>query len=190
MPRRRKRRIPALLIVVPLCLVALLIVAATRVEREPISSREILAKEEWEREELVAALARATATPRHRGTRREVLAHLREQLERFPEPERQAIVRDSVRQSVAETHRQWQAMPTAAREKLLETLIEQTRKNRKTLADLPASRRQAIKERLDSAVGREWRQTMQQEALSRFSSEDRQRLAPLVKEWIQTLESL
>lgn len=52
---------------------------------EPLTSEEILAKSEWSEKELTDTLARAFAPQSNRGSRKEVLAHLRRQLRKYPE---------------------------------------------------------------------------------------------------------
>ena len=78
---------------------------------EPLTSEEILAKSEWSEKELTDTLARAFAPQSNRGSRREVLAHLRRQLRKYPEEKQREIRIRALTGAVGETLRQIRARP-------------------------------------------------------------------------------
>ncbi|MHC4884974.1 MAG: hypothetical protein ACYTGH_07810, partial [Planctomycetota bacterium] len=119
--RRKRSRFKVLPLVVGGVLVAGFALIPATVEREPLSSREILEKQEWEEEELVEAISRQGLQPKRRGTRQEVMQHLRTQVRKLPEERRREVMKKSVLRSVKELKQQWSSLEPKMRESLVKT---------------------------------------------------------------------
>ena len=153
---------------------------------EPLTSEEILAKEEWSERELVDTLARAFAPQSNRGSRREVLDHLRRQLRKYPEEEQKSIRIRALTGAMSETLRQIRAMPEEEREKMFVAIRKQAEKwHREAMSGKG-------REMLNTIRTSEEGQAFNAEAVriihSELTPEERRRFAPITEIWIKTLE--
>jgi flagellar biosynthesis GTPase FlhF len=167
----------------------LLLVSRT-VEEEPVTTQEILEKEEWSREELVDSLSRLTVQRKERGIPREVFRHMRRQVEKYPEPERKQILASVVERSVRLARDQWRAMPPEVRDKVLHRMVAEARKNRQTVMEMSEQQKEKVRERLKTGPGKAWVEHMRSRAVRELSPEERRSFAPVLREWIRTVEEL
>lgn len=186
----RRKRIPWIPIAVAAIILAALLAIPLSCEPEALNTDQILAKEEWEREELVDTLTHIQVQRKGSGIQREVYQHLRKQMERYSEKERRAIMEESLSAAMNESLRQWRAMEPKMREKLVDSLLAQARKNRKNLEEMSPAQKEKMSQRLQSPETQEALKKMRQRMLSKLTTSERQMLSPLVREWVDTLESL
>ena len=188
MKRHRRLRFKPILVALGLAVAA---VSTTYIWKpEPLTRDQILQKDDWTPDELVDTMSRVTGQYRKRESRREIFRHLRKQLRKLPEKKRREVMQQSLDRSVAIAYQQWQTMPDEAKEKMVAAMEKEAKKNRETVEGLSKDRKEEIRERLESPEGKEWMNRMRQHAVSRMTPEDRRILAPVVREWIKTLESL
>ena len=165
---------------------AVLIWLLLHVTPEPLTSEEILSKEEWSERELIDTLARAFAPQSNRGSRREVLDHLRRQLRKYPEEQQKMIRIRALTGAMGETLRQIRAMPDDERDKMYAAIRTQAEKwHREAMSGKG-------REMLDTIRASEEGQALNAEAAriihSELTPEERRKFAPITEIWIRTLE--
>lgn len=153
---------------------------------EPLTSEEILAKSEWSEKELTDTLARAFAPQSNRGSRREVLAHLRRQLRKYPEEKQREIRIRALTGAVGETLRQIRAMPEDEQDKMFDAIQKQAEKWHKEAQS--AEGRQMLTQIRESEEGRAFNNEVTRMIHSEFTPEERRKFAPITNIWIQTLK--
>lgn len=186
--RRSVERWKTLLIPVAIGLpvIAVLVWLLLHVTPEPLTAEEILAKEEWSREELIDTLARAFAPQSNRGSRREVLDHLRRQLRKYPEDEQKAIRIRALTGAMGETLRQIRAMPDDERDKMFAAIREQAEKWHREA--MTGKGREMLNTIRNSAEGQAFNVEATRIIHSELTPEERRKFAPITEIWIKTLE--
>ena len=181
--RWRTLLIPALIGLPVIVVLAWLLLHVTP---EPLTSEEILAKEEWSERELTDTLARAFAPQSNRGSRREVLDHLRRQLGHFPEEQQKRIRIRALTGAMGETLRQIRAMPDEEREKMYVAIREQAEKwHREAMS---GKGREMLEKIRTSEEGRALNAEAVRISHSELTPEERRKFAPITEIWIRTLE--
>ena len=165
---------------------AVLIWLLLHVTPEPLTSEEILSKEEWSERELIDTLARAFAPQSNRGSHREVLDHLRRPLRKYPEEQQKMIRIRALTGAMGETLRQIRAMPDDERDKMYAAIRTQAEKwHREAMSGKG-------REMLDTIRASEEGQALNAEAAriihSELTPEERRKFAPITEIWIRTLE--
>ena len=186
--KRRSARWRTLLIPMLVGLPVIMVLAwlLLRLTPEPLTSEEILEKEEWSERELTDTLARAFAPQSNRGSRREVLNHLRRQLRKYPEERQKTIRIHALTGAMGETLRQLRAMPDDAQEKMYAAIRKQAEKWHQEAMSGKG------REMLDKIRSSEEGQALNAEAAriihSELTPEERRKFAPITEIWIRTLE--
>lgn len=170
--------------------VAILVAGLWLWPREPLTPKEVLEKEEWTAEELTDTIARVANRRGEMQERRKVFEHLRTHLRKLPEEKRKQVVEEGTRRAVDNAYKQWREMPEKAKDEAVKKMKEMAEKRQKTVAALSKKEKEQIRERLESPEGQARMHTMRQKMMNRMTPEDRQRLAPVVRIWIQTFENL
>ncbi|MBS1369203.1 MAG: hypothetical protein HPZ91_04510 [Lentisphaeria bacterium] len=172
--------------VIGIPVIAVLVWMLVGLSPEPLTSEEILAKENWSEEELTDTLARAFAPQSNRGARREVLSHLRRQLRKYPEDKQKEIRIKALTGAMGETLRQIRAMPEEERDKMYAAIQKQAEKWHRE-----AQSRQG-KEMLEKIRTSEEGQALNTEVSriihSEFTPDERRKFAPITDVWIKTLK--
>jgi len=153
---------------------------------EPLTSDEILAKNDWSEKELIDTLARAFAPQSNRGSRREVLAHLRKQLGKYPEDKQQEIRIKALTGAVGETLRQIRAMPEEEQDKMLDAIQKQA--ERWHAEAQKGEGRDMLNRIRGSEEGKAFNAEVSRTIHSDFTPEERRKFAPITNIWIQTLK--
>jgi|GEM_PF-1142187 len=153
---------------------------------EPLTSEEILAKNKWSEKELTETLARAFAPQSNRGSRREVLRHLRQALRRFPEDKRQEIRIRALTGAVGETLRQIRAMPADEQDKMFEAIRKQAEKWHNEARS--GKGHEMLNRIRDTEEGKALNSEIARTIQSEFTPTERRRFAPITAIWIQTLK--
>lgn len=177
------------LLVLLLTAVTVLVVRA-RVVREPLTSKEILAKQSWTEEELTRALGRVFAPQSNRQDRAEVLQHLRGQLHRYSAAEQGQIRMRAMVFSASESLRQFRTMPSVDRQVFLEALQTRAERSYAQVRRLPVQDRAVIRQRLESEGGQQLTGEINRILHREFSDVERREFAPITKIWVQTLQEV
>ena len=185
--KRGAERWKALLVpvLIGLPVIVVLTLLLLRLTPEPLTSEEILAKEEWSERELTDTLARAFAPQSNRGSRREVLNHLRRQLRKYPE-ERQNVIRIRVLTgALGETLRQLRAMPDDERDKMYGEIRKQAEKWYQEAKS--GQGRELLDKIRSSEEGQALNMELARIIHSELTPEERRKFAPITEIWIRTL---
>ncbi len=153
---------------------------------EPLTSKEILAKTDWKKTELVETLSRAFAPQSNRGSRRQVLRHLRRQLHKYPESEQVKIRIRALTGAVGETLRQIRAMPENEQDKMFEAIRKRAEKWHREAQS--GKRREELDKVRNSAEGKALNAEIARTIHSEFTPDERRKFAPITNIWIQTLK--
>ncbi|WP_302453711.1 hypothetical protein [Victivallis vadensis] len=185
--RFRKLRLPLL---AGLTLLAILGAVALLVRREPLTADQILAKRQWTAEELSDSLGRAFAPQTNRDKRREVLRHLREQLQKYPAQEQARIRAEAMRRAMNEYIRQLRTLPPEERRKMIDGINRGARKSFEAVSHLSDEQKKRIKSQMDSPEGEAVREEANRIMSSVLTADERRDLAPAMRYWINTVREL
>lgn len=177
------------LLVLLLAVVAVVAIRAGAV-REPLTSKDILAKRSWSEAELTRALGRVFAPQSNRQDRAEVLQHLRGELHRYSVAEQEQIRMRAMAFSASESLRQFRTMPAPDRQVFLEALQVRAERSFAQVRQLPAQDRAAIRKRLESEGGQELSREINRILHREFTDVERREFAPITKIWVQTLQEV
>ena len=156
-------------------------------EVESLTSEQILNKQDWREEDIVAAAAQRL----HAQSRRsepEVFRHLQMQIEKLP-PERRAAVREQIMKTAVEHGlRDYRLLPEEKRQEVVKRLAEQAQRRKQEIAkgqpvSLPGGG-------VDDQAARQQAGRAVSHIMDRLSADERRDLAPLIKEWVQIAERL
>ncbi len=172
------------LIGIPVLIVLVWLLAGLK--PEPLTSDEILAKNQWSENELVETLSRAFAPQSNRGSRRQVLAHLRKQLQKYPEDKQQEIRIKAMTGAVSETLRQIRAMPDDEQDKMFDAVEKQAEKWHKESQS--GEGRQMLDRIRNSEEGKAFNAEVSRTIHSELTPDERRKFAPITNIWIQTLK--
>ncbi len=182
---RWKMLLLPMLIGLPVLLALIWFLTTLRVE--PLTSEEILAKSDWSEKELTDTLARAFAPQSNRGSRREVLSHLRKQLQRYPESKQKEIRIRALTGAVGETLRQIRAMPEDEQDKMLDAIQKQAERWHNEAKKNNGDAREMLTQMRDSEEGKALNAEISRTIHGDFSPEERRKFAPITEIWINTL---
>lgn len=185
--RFRKLRVPLL---AGLTVLVILGAAALLVRREPLTADQILAKQKWTKEELVDSLGRAFAPQTNRDKRREVLRHLREQLQRYPSGEQSRIRAEAMRFAMNEYIRQLRTLPPDERKKMIDGINRGARKSFEAAGHLTEEQKKRIRNQMNSPEGEAVRAEANRIMSSVLTADERRDLAPAMGYWINTVREL
>lgn len=168
-----------------LCLVIVLCTA----EPEPLSPGDILAKKEWDRDELTRALARSMAPAMTTQDRKKVMKHLSAQLKKLPRGEREGIRRAAVVATVTISLDQLRKMPSEERQSIIKTMERRARYTYLAVQQDPKKRR-AFEKQLQSAEMEAFAKEVNRVIVSELTPAERVQFAPVSKMWIRTIKSV
>jgi len=168
-------------------ILAILLWGLVGLRPEPLTSDEILAKNNWSEQELVDTLARAFAPQSNRGSRRQVLRHLRRQLHRFPEDEQEKIRIRALTGAVGETLRQIRAMPKDEQDKMFNAIRKQAEKWQQE-ARTGGKEHEMLDTVRNSTEGKALNAEIARTVHREFTPDERRNFAPITRIWIQTLK--
>ncbi len=167
-------------------LLAVLIWLLIGVKPEPLTSDEILAKKQWSEKELIETLSRAFAPQSNRDCRKQVLEHLRRQLQQYPEDKQQQIRIKALTGAVGETLRQIRAMPAKEQDNMFDAIEKQAERWR--TESRSAEERQMIEGIRNSEEGKAFNAEVSRTIHSELTPDERRKFAPITDIWVQTLK--
>ncbi len=173
-----------ILIGLPILVALLWLLQGTR--PEPLTSDEILQKEQWTESELTETLARAFTPQSNRNSREQVLNHLRRQLKQYPEEKQREIRIKALTGAVGESLRQIRAMPSVEQEKMFDAIARQAEKWQKEAQH--GERRELLRQMRETEEGKALNTEIARIIHSEFTPEERRKFAPITMIWIQTLQ--
>ena len=173
-----------------LLLLAAVVVIRIGNHTEPLSPKEILAKKQWTQEELAFALARNFKHQAGREGRNEVLEHLKNQLNAFSPDDQEKIKFMAITQTIDDSIRQYRALKSDEKSKLVEALLQRAEKNNEKIARLNSAQRQEIRNRFTSKAGQSTSRAVQNAMINKLTPEERHDFAPIEKMWLSTIEKL
>jgi hypothetical protein len=185
---RRKRR-PGLLLplLIGVPVLFLLFVFFLRMDPEPLSPDEILAKKQWNDQELTQALARSmslTMTGQHK---RKIQRHLSKELKKRPQDVRERIRCQAVAETVTTSLKQLRQMPTEDRDKMIQSMQKKAEKNYATLVSSSAERKK-LAEQMKTQEMKAFTDAVNKVVFSEFTPTERVQFAPITKIWIKTMK--
>ena len=180
-PGAKRRRAIYLPLLLALPVLGGLLWFCSRIETEPMTSDEMLAKEHWTAEQLAAAMTRVFSPHSNRDRREEVIEHLRRQLAQYSPEEQRRIRVQALKGSLQNQLSQFRALPPERRQ---ETIAKLERDAEHSLQD--AYQKNA--ELLNSPEG----QAVQEEAtrimLAELSPAERRDLSKVIQTWVRLLQ--
>jgi hypothetical protein len=157
---------------------------------EALTAEQILAKKEWNREDLTRSLSAAFSPQANRRNRHKVLSHLREQLKQFPENEQTEIRVAALRHAINNSVEQMRLLPEEDRKKMFDSIHKRAQNSYSTVRKMSAKEKSEVRERLKTAEGKAVVDEINHVLISKLTSEERRQFAPVSKLWVQTLRSL
>lgn len=186
-PRMRNALIPCA-VIVPI--IAGLLIFSFRSEMEPLTPQEMLAKQKWTRSELVDGLARCLSPQAHRGQRRQVMAHLKKNMEQFPPEERKRIRVDAMCRAMNASLDQLRVVKPETRKKMIEVIQKRAENDYKRVEKMSRADKERLQQRINSEEGQAAIAEMNRIMTSRLSADERRDFGPITKIWLKTLDKL
>ncbi len=168
-------------------------------KREPLTHNQILAKDDWTKDELSDTLARMALQRHSRDSARapkEVYEHLRKQIEKLPKQEQDKLVKNTINITIDKGLAVFRTMERERRKELLERMKKEAVDNRMVAEEIarnPQDLTEEDKKQIEQmkAQSRELVSSSLGEAMvNKMTPEERKEMAPIVKEWVGILEAL
>ena len=185
--QRRKRPGIWLPLLIGIPVLVLLACVFMRMEPEPLSPEEILAKKQWNDQELTQALARSMSLTMTSHHKKKVQRHLGSQLKkRSPEVQEQ-IRCQAVAETVTTSLKQLRQMPEDDRKKMIDSMHKKAEKNFALLVS-SAKERQKVAEQMKTKEMQSFTNAVNKVVFSEFTPAERVQFAPITKIWIKTMK--
>lgn len=185
--KRGKKLLLPLLTGVPVILILGIIVC--HLKPEALSPDEILAKQNWNDQELQTALARSMSPSMTGQRKREIRRHLNKQLKKRPKEEQEKIRKGAIVQAVRGSLQQLRTMPEEERIKTLNAMQKRAEKNYRDLVSHPREREKA-EAMLQTPEMQAFTGEVNKIIFSGLSPAERVQFAPLTKLWIKTMKTM
>ena len=185
---RRKKR-PGLLLplLIGVPVLVLLFVFFLRMEPEPLSPDEILAKKQWNDQELTQALARSMSLTMTGQNKKQIQRHLSKELKKRPLDVRERIRCQAVAETVTTSLKQLRQMPAEDRNKMIQSMQKKAEKNYATLVSSSAERKK-LAEQMKTQEMKAFTDAVNKVVFSEFTPTERVQFAPITKIWIKTMK--
>ncbi len=157
---------------------------------EPLSPQEILAKQDWNQDELAFALARNFKHQAGREGRREVLEHLQQQMQKFSAEDQDNIKIKAITQAIDDSIQQYRALKPEEKSKLVEALQRRAEKNCENVNKMNSQQRRQMRDGMNSKVAQAAARAMQNAMVNKLSPDERRDFVPIEKLWLNTIERL
>ena len=185
---RRKKR-PGLLLplLIGIPVLVLLFVFFLRMEPEPLSPDEILAKKHWNDQELTQALARSMSLTMTGQNKKQIQRHLSKELKKRPLDVRERIRCQAVAETVTTSLKQLRQMPAEDRNKMIQSMQKKAEKNYATLVSSSAERKK-LAAQMKTQEMKAFTDAVNKVVFSEFTPTERVQFAPITKIWIKTMK--
>ncbi len=175
-------------IVLAVCGLMIFISSYSSNRKEPLTAGQILSKKDWTKDELADTITRMALKMSVDGGKgqKEVYAHLQKNLEKLPEKEREEVVVSSIRGSIVKGLELMRTMEPEKRKNIMEEARKEAEKNRKAAEGLSKDDKSRAKQEIKDVYMKAVDDTL----VNKATPEERREMAPIVREWVATLESL
>ena len=187
MPRRKKRKGILIPLLIGIPVLVILAIFFFNLKPEALSPDEILAKKEWNDQELTTALARSMSLTTTGQQRKEIQRHLSRQLKKRPPGVREEIRCRAIAGTVTTSLKQLRRMPAEDRSKMIAALQKKAEKNFTTLVS-SSKERQKLAEQLKTKEMQSFTNAVNKAIFSEFTPAERVQFAPITKIWIKTMK--
>ena len=188
-PRRRPWKLFVIPAAIGVPVILLLVLVLCSAKPEALSPGDILAKKEWNRQELTQALARSMAPAMTGQDRKKVMSHLSAQLKKLSREEREAIRRDAVVATVTVSLDQLRKMPVEERTSILKTMEKRAQRTYTAIQD-DSKKRKEFEKQLKSSEMEAFSKEVNRVIFSELTPAERLQFAPVTKLWIKTMKSV
>ncbi len=185
---RMKKILIPLGILVPIILI--LVVISFFVEREPMTPKEILDKNEWSEKELTRTLSRTMQLQTDREFRQNVTKHLNNQLHKLP-PERQSEIRvAAVSDAMNKSLQQLRTLRPAERENLMQRMHNQVDRHYDRVKNMSSEQRKKMREESESAESKAIVNEANRIVIIQMTPEERRDFNPIIEKWLKTMREI
>lgn len=186
-PRMKAVLIPGVPLLV---LLAVLLVVCMHTEREPLTAKEILDKNKWDKKELVDALAMTFRPQTNRGNKKQVLVHLNKYLKNYPKKEREEIRLEALGKAIDDSVRQMRAVDHETRDKMIAEMDKRAQQNLEKIQAMSSQERERLRQKLNSDEAKKAAGNWNRVLTTKLTPDERKVLAPISKKWLKTLDLL
>lgn len=186
----KNRRFKPLPIIIGAIIIIILCLIISGTKREAISSKEIIEKENWTKDEIVDTMAMLSVQRKRNSIRIDVLSHMRKQIRKLPEESRREVLKKTVLKSIDKIQEQWSSLDDEKRKGLIKAIHWEAKRNHSKVKYLSDQKRKELKKVMSERSTKEWINEVNQKMANSLSPEARKELSPIIKEWVATLENL
>ena len=187
MTRRKKGRGIAIPLLIGIPVLVTLAIFFFNLKPEALSPDEILAKKEWNDQELTTALARSMSLTTTGQQRKQIQRHLSSQLKKRSPEVREEIRGRAIAGTVTTSLKQLRQMPAEDRNKMIAAMPKKAEKNFNTLVS-SSKERQKLAEQLKTKEMQSFTNAVNKAIFSEFTPAERVQFAPITKIWIKTMK--
>ncbi len=185
---RLKKLLIPLAVLVPLLII--LGVVCLMTQREPLTSKEILAKKEWKESELKDAISRTMQIQTDRDSRKEITKHLNAQLKKLP-PEKQSEIRvAAISDAMSKSLDQLRELPENERARIIKRMDEQATRNLDRVGKMSSKERKEFRERHASSEAKGVATEANRIVITKMTPEERRDFNPIIEKWLHTLREM
>ena len=187
MTRRKKGRGIAIPLLIGIPVLVTLAIFFFNLKPEALSPDEILAKKEWNDQELTTALARSMSLTTTGQQRKQIQRHLSSQLKKRSPEVREEIRCRAIAGTVTTSLKQLRQMPAEDRNKMIAAMQKKAEKNFNTLVS-SSKERQKLAEQLKTKEMQSFTNAVNKAIFSEFTPAERVQFAPITKIWMKTMK--
>lgn len=175
-------------IALPICAALLVFSSYVSGKKEPLTPKQILEKKDWTKDELADAIIRMELQRNaYKGkASKEVYAHLRDKMGKLSDKDRDEVIVKTISGSISKGLELIRSMDPEKRKSLMDEMKKEAANNRKTSEALSREEKKELKSQVKDLYMKAVDNTM----VNLATPEERKEMAPIVKEWVATLENL
>lgn len=185
---RLKKLLIPLAVLVPLLMILVVICFTAR--REPLTPKEILAKQEWNEHELKDAISRTMQIQADRDSRREVTRHLNAQLKKLPQEKQSEVRVAAISDAMSRSLDQLRELPENERSKIIKRMDDQATRNLERVSKMSSKERKEFRERHASSEAKSVATEANRIVITKMTPEERRDFNPIIEKWLRTLREM
>ena len=186
-PRRKRGRGVLIPLLIGIPVLAVLAILFFNLKPEALSPDEILAKKEWNDQELTTALARSMSLTTTSHQRKKIQRHLSRQLKKRPPEVREEIRCRAIAGTVTTSLKQLRQMPEKDRNKMISAMQKKAEKNFAALVS-SSKERKKLADQMQTREMQSFTNAVNKVIFSEFTPAERVQFAPITKIWIKTMK--
>ena len=186
-PRRKRTGGVLIPLLIGIPVLAILAFLFFNLKPEALSPEEILAKKEWNDQELTTALAHSMSLTTTGQQRKKIQRHLSSQLKKRPPKIREEIRCRAIAGTVTTSLKQLRQMPEKDRGQMIAAMQKKAEKNFSALVSSSKERRK-LAEQLKTKEMQSFTNAVNKAIFSEFTPAERIQFAPITKIWIKTMK--